>query len=337
MQTVVGFAARLAARGHDVSIVFPRGASDPSLIDRLGPSVKTVEAGGGLTAAMSLPSMGRLAVALARAVPDADVILATHAPTAVPVLLASRRKRERRAMWFYQDYMDMFVERPFERAILRHLPPRFEQLVTVSEAAADDARSRGARRVTNVRTGISDPELFHPPSDWASRVPGLLACITDMRPRKGLADLLAAAERLFDRMPSIRLAIVSKEECAIRTRVPFDLHLRPPRSQIADLFRRCSAFVSPTWSESFGLPALEAMACGAPVVTTETLGAREYASAGVNCLLVPPRDPVALAAAVERVLRDADLARRLSQAGAATARTFEWKECVSRLERALSE
>ncbi|HYC55610.1 MAG TPA: glycosyltransferase family 4 protein [Candidatus Binatia bacterium] len=336
MHTVVGFAARLAARGHDVSIVFPRGATDPGLLERLGPAVKTVEAGTGLGPRMTYSAMARLAAALARAVPDCDVIVATHAPTAVPALLASRRKQRPRAVWFYQDYMEMFVGRPIERAVLQFLPPRFEQLLTVSDAAADDARRRGARHVTNVRMGISEPELFHPPDDVALRVPGLIACVTDMRPRKGLADLLAAAELVFERTPALRLAIISKEECTIRTRVPFEFHLRPPRSQIADLFRRCSAYVSPTWSESFGLPPLEAMACGAPVITTQTLGAAEYASAGNNCLVVPPRQPPALAQAIECVLSDAQLARRLSQTGAATAQTFRWDECVSRFEEALS-
>lgn len=332
---MVGFAVRLAARGHDVSMVFPRGATDPALVERLGPAVKPVEAGSGLRPRMTHPAMARLAGALARAVPDCDVIIATHAPTVVPALLASRRQHTRRVVWFYQDYMEMFVGRPIERAILRFLPPRFEQLLTVSDAAADDARTRGARRVTNVRMGISEPELFHPPNDATPRVPGLIACITDMRPRKGLADLLAAAELVFERMPALRLAIISKDECTIRTRVPFEFHLRPPRSQIADLFRRCSAYVSPTWSESFGLPPLEAMACGAPVVTTQTLGAAEYASAGINCLVVPPHQPRALAHAIECLLNDAKLALRLSEMGAATAQTFQWDECVNRFEEAL--
>ena len=79
------------------------------------------------------------------------------------------------------------------------------------------------------------------------------------------------------------------------------------------------------------------MACGAPVVTTETLGSHEYAIPGENCLLVPPRNPGELAAGNLRVLVDAELADQLRRKRTFTAAGFSWDAAVDRFEKALTD
>jgi len=331
---VTEFATRLAARGHEVSIVAPRDAVDESVARRLEPSVTIREAGTGAKPTLGLAAKLKLGLALARAVPPDSMVMATHTPT-TPVALLASWKNGRRPFWFYQDYLEMFAVRPFEQGLLRLMPRFFHEVLVVSGSSADEIKRYGARRVTVVRQGISDAAFFHPPVDPASRERGLLLYLGDMRPRKGLFDFLSAAERLYPSEPGLRLTIVSKDECRIDTRVPFDFYYRPPRQALAELYRRCAVFVSASWWESFGLPPLEAMACGAPVVLTQSRGVSEYAVPGQNCLMVSPRDPPALADAIQRVLRDAALARRLSEAGPPTARGFHWDDCVDRFEAAL--
>jgi glycogen synthase len=75
------------------------------------------------------------------------------------------------------------------------------------------------------------------------------------------------------------------------------------------------------WEEPWGLVPLEAMAAGRPVVATATGGAAEYLRDGENALVVPPDDPVALAAAVRR-LEDEGLRARLVAGGRATAARY---------------
>jgi glycosyltransferase involved in cell wall biosynthesis len=77
--------------------------------------------------------------------------------------------------------------------------------------------------------------------------------------------------------------------------------------------------VVPSWREERGRIVLEAMANGAPVVAARTGGIPETVVHGVNGLLVPPRDPLALAAAIDRVLHDDRLAASLAAAGLRTA------------------
>lgn len=96
------------------------------------------------------------------------------------------------------------------------------------------------------------------------------------------------------------------------------------RSELAGLYARASAFVFPSLYEGFGLPVLEAMSCGTPVVASNLSALPECV--GDAGLLVDPLDHHALAGAVGRILDDDALAKELSDAGRLRASTFTWAE-----------
>ena len=101
----------------------------------------------------------------------------------------------------------------------------------------------------------------------------------------------------------------------------------PPYHAGADVF------VAPALGqESFGLVLVEAMAAGVPVVASDIAGYREVLRKDVDGLLVPPGDPAVLADAVAGVLKDPDLARKLSEAGRARAAEFSWDRVAGELE-----
>jgi glycosyltransferase involved in cell wall biosynthesis len=87
------------------------------------------------------------------------------------------------------------------------------------------------------------------------------------------------------------------------------------RQDVPDLLACCTVFVLPSLFEGLPLAVLEAMGAGRPVVATRIGGTDEIITDGYTGLLVPPRDSVALARAIRRVLSDTDLARRLGKAG----------------------
>ncbi|MDQ1514195.1 MAG: hypothetical protein QOE80_25, partial [Actinomycetota bacterium] len=93
------------------------------------------------------------------------------------------------------------------------------------------------------------------------------------------------------------------------------------------LYRGAAVLAMPSRSEGFGLPALEAMARGCPVVASDAGALREVV--GDAGLLVPPGDPAALAAALHRVLSDESLAASLGAAGHQRAATFTWSACTA--------
>jgi hypothetical protein len=93
------------------------------------------------------------------------------------------------------------------------------------------------------------------------------------------------------------------------------------------LYRGAAVLAMPSRSEGFGLPALEAMARGCPVVASDAGALPEVV--GDAGLLIPPGDPTALAAALHRVLSDESFAASLGAAGHQRAATFTWSACTA--------
>jgi glycosyltransferase involved in cell wall biosynthesis len=91
---------------------------------------------------------------------------------------------------------------------------------------------------------------------------------------------------------------------------------------LVDLYSAAGLFAYPSLAEGFGLPILEAMACGAPVLTSR--GGATQETAGEAARLVDPHSTQELTAALEELLNDPDARRALSRAGHERARTFSW-------------
>lgn len=94
------------------------------------------------------------------------------------------------------------------------------------------------------------------------------------------------------------------------------------RSELAYLYQKCDVFVFPSLYEGFGLPLLEAMSCGAPVVSARTSSIPEVA--GEAAILVEPTDHNALAGAIKQMITDPSLRRRYVQAGYQQIEQFSW-------------
>jgi glycosyltransferase involved in cell wall biosynthesis len=91
-------------------------------------------------------------------------------------------------------------------------------------------------------------------------------------------------------------------------------------TRVEDWLRAADLFVFPTENEAFGLSLVEAMACGLPAVTTAVGGIADYADHGVNAWVIEAGDCVAMIAAIERLLDDAELASRLGRAARETVK-----------------
>ena len=97
---------------------------------------------------------------------------------------------------------------------------------------------------------------------------------------------------------------------------------------MAILYRVAAVFVFPSLYEGFGLPPLEAMACGAPVVTSNVSSLPEVT--GDAAVLVDPYDVDSIADGIARVLTDPALREKLRVKGIARSREFSWERSVSR-------
>ncbi|MFV9504856.1 MAG: glycosyltransferase family 4 protein [Oscillochloridaceae bacterium umkhey_bin13] len=121
------------------------------------------------------------------------------------------------------------------------------------------------------------------------------------------------------------------DELGLRERVQFVGYL--DEAELPLWYAAASVFVFPSLYEGFGMPPLEAMACGTPVITSNSSSLPEVV--GDAGLTAPPHDAAAFADAIRRVLSDADLHAELRQRGLARARTaFDWRITAERTLRA---
>lgn len=205
-------------------------------------------------------------------------------------------------------------------------------IIAVSDAVKQGLVSAGLdpARIAVVRDGVA---LAHAPlaPEERERVRRLLKLVPTDRlvlhlahlgAEKGQEDLIAAAPRIQAAVPGARIAIVGGGQLRERlerqaaggaARILF-VGFWPPE-RIPALLATATIFVLPSRQEGLGSVLLEAMAAGLPIVASATGGIPEIVRDGSTGLLVPPRDPSALAAAVIRLLTDSALAERLGAAG----------------------
>ncbi|UCH37115.1 MAG: glycosyltransferase, partial [Candidatus Bathyarchaeota archaeon] len=94
------------------------------------------------------------------------------------------------------------------------------------------------------------------------------------------------------------------------------------QTQMRELYQNADLFVNPSLYEGFGLPALEAMACGTPVIQTDNHGLDSIVEDNHNALVVPLNNPVKMAESIERIIDDEKLTERLRTQGLETARRY---------------
>jgi len=158
---------------------------------------------------------------------------------------------------------------------------------------------------------------------------GYILALGSIHPRKNLARLLDAYVLLKEdggSVPAMVWAGMPRwESCKLLERARNAGVVLPgfiPQEDLPALYRQAIMLVYPSLYEGFGLPPVEAMACGTPSIVSNTTGLPE--AVGDAALLVDPTDVEAIASAVSRLLDDADLRESLRQAGLAHAARFTW-------------
>lgn len=230
------------------------------------------------------------------------------------------------------------------------LARRHARLVVVpSEATAAECLAAGfdADRLRVVPYGVTVPTIDEEAAAETRRRHGLdrpyVLFVGTVEPRKNLAAVVGAVARLDGR--AVDLVLVGpdgwNEDLDARLAALADTSIRVhrlgfvPAGELPALYAGAAAFCYPSLREGFGLPVLEAMAAGAPVVTSPATSTAEVA--GEAGLLVEPTDHRALADALARLLDDTALADDLRVRGRARAATFTWERTAELLAAVYAE
>lgn len=204
---------------------------------------------------------------------------------------------------------------------------RIPRLVTVSESSRGDIVEQmgvARERLHIVPVGV-DQQVFRPLLH-VDRVPGrLMTTASSDVPMKGLVPLLEALAKVRTERPDTHLVVIGRKKngssipgvisrLGLEGAVEFVSGVTTER--IVELYAEAEAAAVPSLYEGFSLPAIEAMACGVPLVATTGGALPEVVGTdGETALTVPPGDPSALATALLRLLDDAALRARVGAAG----------------------
>ncbi len=251
-------------------------------------------------------------------------------PWLAPLMLLSMLRTLRReakradlvhAHWLATGIVALFAGRPFvltlqgsgsagrfaDLELMRRAPwlvgavlRRARVVICVSEALAEAALACGARDVRVIPNCARIPAFVGKEAE-----PAEVLYAGRLSPEKGIRDLVEATRGLN---------LVVAGDGPLRGLVPDALGLLP-HSELDRLYARAAVVVLPSYREGLPLAVIEAMAHGRPVVATTVGGIPELVVDGETGLLVPPGDPQALRSALERLLADPALRRRMGQAG----------------------
>jgi alpha-1,3-rhamnosyl/mannosyltransferase len=221
---------------------------------------------------------------------------------------------------------------PATQAIFRAAAERCRALITDSRfAQAELARELAIplERLVRIPLGVAPPR---PPADISLDVPALMPYVLYVgaaERRKGFDTLLGAMARVAKEHPELSLVATTELEgwqIPPGVRVVALGHVED--DSLAALYRSCVALAFPSRYEGFGLPVLEAMSYGAPVIASSSSAIPE--AGGDAACYVPPGDEVALAAAILRVAGDAAFAEDLRRRGRIHAAGFTWEDTAAR-------
>lgn len=266
--------------------------------------------------------------------PDVVHVHALPTPSAVPLLRLVQRlvvsvwgsdivQRDRRKAQLYPS-------------LLAHAA----EVTATSHYLAGVAGSylRAPRAIHVVPFGV-DLATFHPLPGSTDHM--LIGTLRHLEANYGIDVLVAALPLLLERAPHLKVAIGGAGGLAQQLqRQAYDLGVadriewrgRLPHDHVPAFLRALGIFVMPSRAEAFGVAALEAQACGAPVIATRVGGLPEVVRDGETGILIPPDDPRALADGVMLLLSDAQRRATMGAAGVEWVRErYDWRACVSEM------
>jgi L-malate glycosyltransferase len=249
----------------------------------------------------------------------ASIALSMTTLPALPRLVAARRvdfhmRRSALSRWKYRQVACFICASEAIRRIVVSDGIPAERTVTVHEG------------IDLGRVAAAPPASLHEEL-WLPHEAPLVGNVAALVPHKGQRHLIDAAALVLRQQPDARFVIAGEGELrpSLEQQIRqhhLEKHVRLAgfRTDILSLHKAFDVFVMSSVTEGLGTSLLDAMACGKPIVATNVGGIPEVVVDGETGLLVPPRDPTAMAAAVVRLLTDQALRERMGQAGLARVR-----------------
>ncbi|CAM3878180.1 glycosyltransferase [Alicyclobacillus pomorum] len=233
-------------------------------------------------------------------------------------------------LYLVQDIEESYYPHsPEMQALVRNTYRSPAHLLTIADWTRRQLMERFQRQPTNISIAV-DLELFKPNRTHDYDPFRILACSRGSQHLKGFSLTSEAVRSVCHHVPQASVMTFGIEQPHLNG-IPHFHFSNPDDQTVAYLYANCGVFVQTSMHEGFGLPILEAMACGAPVVTTKAEGNEEFCINGTNCVLVEKGNIAGIVNGITRVLTDRDFANALSAHGRETALTYNWATVLFQL------
>ncbi len=304
-------ANELVNKGHNVEIVIPENAS-------VAWPLRT--------------QITRVKELTPDTIPPADFILPNFYPTVMPAWESKKGRIVRLSL----GYEPLWVKET-EKALASYLID--VPIISISQWHRQ-LILQGTGRDSTVIPGGVDTTVFQP-ANKLSLSTGRLTIAFILRSKehgyvwKGTEDFWEACRNLASLVPNFDIRVVAPEGANYQAPLPYEIVKAYSDTEMALFYAQADIFVSTSYYESFSMPALEAMACGTAVVTTDNGGNRDYTKNGQNCLLVPPSDIKQLSLALAQLLTQEKERNQLALNGLQFAQSWTWRQSAENVEALL--
>lgn len=314
---ILQHARGLRARGHEIR-VFVQAPWTDAVRDHFPASVRDVP----------------LAAFTGGALPEADIQIATHHNTALTVAQSPARLRAQ-----FVQHVELIFALGMPQAALLVPFVRMTYGLPLYRITNSLWAQATLERLTGVRPDRAINAVSMPVDDVPPVVPvepgARVVSFTHPAVWKGTQDAFDAMQLARAMAPHLDLRWVIFGGGTVPEASWIEAHGVIPHDDLPALYRSAAALLFTSWAESYPLPPIEAMAAGCPVITTP-FGVEDYVEPDDNAVVIPPRDPMAAAAALVTLLDGPPTRRQtLVMAGQSTARLHTWDRASAAFEQAL--
>lgn len=340
IRVAVIYAKALVARGHQVVLV-----STPPRAQPISRKLKSVLKGVGWPRDESFMAshldgsgldhrvLDRCRTVTDADVPDGDIVIATWWETAEWVASLSLSKGAK--VYFIQHH-EVFSYLPVARCHATYRLPLHK--IVIARWLADVMRVQYGDDQVDLVPNSVDTAQFYAVERGKQAVPTVGFLYSSVA-FKGVDVTLEVLRRLREKLPGLRIICFgSQQPDVVALPLPdyVEFSFSPAQHHLRNFYAQCDAWITASRSEGFNLPAMEAMACRTPVVSTRAGWPEEVIKTGINGVLADVDDVNALVQGLDWTLRLNDSEwRALSQRAYATARTGSWEESSRGFEAAL--
>lgn len=268
---------------------------------------------------------------LAKSIPECDINVATFCFTAFSVLESGI------GVPFYhmQHYEPLFFDDIYHKKKAEKTYHLLLNKIVNSTWLKNQMKEKYGYDLPVVVPAI-DHSVFYPREVKKNTDKLRVLCFGKQTRWKGFPEALDAMKVVIKRRGDVEFIAYGIENPSYKSDVFYEFVKSPSDDELARLYSSADVVICPSWYESFPIFPLEAMACGAPIITTP-YGTEDYAFHEKNSLVVPPKDSEALAVAILRLLEDENLRVKFGEEGQKTAKQFTWDKTVDNVEKIFME